>query len=78
MATPDWNESADLMRRGDPDGSGFYGFAHVATGTLADMVRQAFLQPEADRARIVIESLGGSLHWPDIAALADSDAFPKR
>ncbi len=72
----DWTIPATLHERDDGGSDLHYDFRTIAKGPLSELVRQVAGLPAAERARLVIDSGGGTLNVGEIMALAQREDLP--
>ena len=76
MPDIDWTVPATLHERDDGGSDLHYDFRTIAKGPLNELVRQVAGLPAAERARLVIDSGGGTLNVGEIMALAQREDLP--
>lgn len=59
MEAVDWNAAATLHERDDDGSEMHFNFREVKKGRLGELVREVAAMPAADRARLVIDVVGG-------------------
>lgn len=76
MRAIDWSVPATLHERDDGGSDLHYDFRTIATGTLGELVRRVAGLSSAERARLVIDSGGGTINVGEIMALAQREDLP--
>ena len=76
MNTIDWTASATLIERDDAGSDMHYHFRTIEKGTLGSLVRKVAEMPASERARLVIDSGGGTINVGEIMALAKREDLP--
>ncbi len=76
MQAIDWDASATLLERDDSGSDLHYHFRTVEKSTLGALVRKVAAMSANDRARLVIDSGGGTINVGEIMALAQREDLP--
>ncbi len=76
MEPIDWTAPATLHERDDGGSDMHYDFRTVAKGSLGELVRRVAGLSSPERARLVIDSGGGTLNVCEIMALAQREDLP--